>query len=84
MFCTSIDLVTNRHAGKGFIAYVNGDVVPFKSLKQPKDQQDPSDSGVFSADKIWVRGGTQSPWYQLARGFPDAGRPFGWVNNPRP
>jgi prepilin-type N-terminal cleavage/methylation domain-containing protein len=82
MFCTTIDLVTNRHAGKGFIGYVNGDVVPLKSLKLAQDQQDPSDDGVFCASKIWVRGGNQGPWYQLALGFPDSGRPYGWCNRP--
>jgi prepilin-type N-terminal cleavage/methylation domain-containing protein len=84
MFCTSVDLVSNRHAGKGFIGYVNGDVVPFKTLKRPILQQDPSDPGVFSASKIWVQSGNNGPWYQLTRGFPDSGRPFGWSNNPRP
>ena len=73
-----------RRCAAPVVAYVNGDVVPFKTLKQPKDQQDPSDIGVFSADKIWVRGSPHSPWYQLARSFPDGGRPFGWANNPRP
>jgi prepilin-type N-terminal cleavage/methylation domain-containing protein len=81
MWCTILDLLSNRHGGRGYIAYVNGDVAPFKALKA-KDQQTPDDPGVFAAGKIYVQSPGSTNWFQLADGFPGT-QPYGWVNNPR-
>lgn len=74
------DLLSNRHASSGHIAYLDGQVTSFKALTDKQQTQD--DDGVFSSGKMWVRPKWNGPWFKVCGSQSDY-RPYGWINSPR-
>jgi prepilin-type N-terminal cleavage/methylation domain-containing protein len=75
------DQLTDRHAGKGHIVYVNGDVEQFKALHGP-DKNTQNDVGEFTGNDLWAKG-RAGLWYQMAGTWPQNNRLYGWINSPR-
>jgi hypothetical protein len=74
------DECTDRHAKKGHVLLINGDVELFAGSHGPvKNSQ--SDIGDFVGNDVWARGGNS--WYQMAPTWPGTPRPFAWIDRPR-
>lgn len=76
------DQITNRHAGKGYMLYVNGDV-ELMDLPRGGNDETQNDIGDFTANDIWARG-RFNRWYQVAPSWPNPGlRRWGWIDRPQ-
>jgi prepilin-type N-terminal cleavage/methylation domain-containing protein len=78
------DRVTDRHARKGHILYITGEVelANFPRGGQPLLE---NEVGNLTGNDIWAKS-ARGTWYQVAPSWPGSGnsmRPFGWVNSPR-
>lgn len=73
------DQVTDRHAGGGNVAFLDGSVTLFKSPKGSQGELIQEDDD-FEANDLFVHVSPRSEfWYQLDGGA----KPWGWVNSPR-
>lgn len=75
------DQISDRHGGKGYMTFLNGDVelMKFPRGSQPMSQ---SDIGDWVGNDLWARG-RNNFWYQICPTWPATPRPFGWFNSPR-
>jgi prepilin-type N-terminal cleavage/methylation domain-containing protein len=75
------DQITNRHAKKGNMLLVNGDVESFKAPRGPLPLSQ-NDNGDFVGNDFWARG-RGNLWYQICPSWPATTRNYGWINAPR-
>ena len=75
------DRVTNRHAKKGYMLYLNGDVelTTFPRGNQPLNE---TETGNLTGNDIWAKG-KFNRWYQVAPTWPGQAHGYGWVNSPQ-
>lgn len=76
------DQITNRHSGKGYMLFINGDV-ELMDLPRGGNEDSQNDVGDFTANDIWARG-RFNRWYQVAPSWPNPGlRRWGWIDRPQ-
>ncbi|HVU64720.1 MAG TPA: type II secretion system protein [Phycisphaerales bacterium] len=80
------DRVTNRHARKGHMLYITGEVelADFPRGTQPLVE---NETGNLTGNDIWCKGKANGAhpqgWYQLAPSWPAGAHGYGWVNSPQ-
>jgi prepilin-type N-terminal cleavage/methylation domain-containing protein len=76
------DRVTNRHAKKGHVVYVNGDV-ELANFPRGNHPDQANETGNLTGNDIWVKG-LLNRWYPVAPSWPATDYPYGWINSPHP
>jgi prepilin-type N-terminal cleavage/methylation domain-containing protein len=75
------DRVTNRHARKGHMLFITGDV-DLPQLPHSGQPENEPTTGEFTGNDIWCRAKT-TQWFQVAPSWPATNHPYGWVNSPK-
>jgi prepilin-type N-terminal cleavage/methylation domain-containing protein len=78
---SNMDQITNRHAKKGHIVYLTGDV-ELAGFPLGPDPNSQSDIGDFTANDIWAKGAA-GRWYEVCPSWPATLRNFGWFDMPK-
>ena len=80
------DRISNRHGGKGYVAYANGDVELSEFPRGGKAELE-NETGNFTGNDLWAKGKPTAQaalgWFQVAPSWPATVRQYGWANGPR-
>lgn len=90
------DQITDRHSKNGMIAYIDGSAAPLRAPRGPTPEarrqifasnpEGARESGDLEAQHFYVTS-SLFPWVRMEPTTPGdrtVGRPFGWINNPKP
>lgn len=78
------DQISTRHAKKGHVLYLSGDV-ELVSLSRGPDPLTEGDTGDFTANDLYARGAGNG-WFKIAPSWPGLGasqRFWGWLDRPK-
>ena len=78
---SNFDRVTNRHAKKGHVVYVNGDV-ELANFPRGNKPMDGNETGNLTGNDIYAKG-RFNRWYPIAPSWPQFQHGYGWVNSPQ-
>jgi prepilin-type N-terminal cleavage/methylation domain-containing protein len=80
------DSITNRHARKGHLVYVTGDV-ELTTLPRGAQPTQANETGNFTGNDLWIKGqvggSRTNGWHPVAPSWPGTVRNYGWANSPR-